>query len=323
MTAKFPNLTKPNPARSKGKLKVSHMNKTEGVDDTRAQFLAVVKTLPQDFNKYVTPDMFTIDVSETYDTLKRSILKQGDLTDRQSVDQLFSNIDLQHASATDMLKRMREVIGIRTFDEGQFKQLVLSKFLQQLLSPVTIKYTIDPLHQPLLDEYPVIHQTQPKLTCVTNNVTRHITTTKPPIFSKARRLAPERLSIRNTVKADIGYNAAQLVDVTTLRHSGEFVEFSPSSMSMDLTFYTNRPTNAIRSVKRASTRPQSTDVFFQPDLLYSTHVIVRRDSHQRLFESAYEGPFKLLQREPGYYIIDKNETNNSISIGQFKAAYLE
>ncbi|VDO98246.1 unnamed protein product [Schistosoma margrebowiei] len=73
------------------------------------------------------PSMFTGDVSEPYETLKR-----GDLTDRQRLDQLFNNIDLQHGSATDMLQRMREVISQRTFDDGLFKQLFLSKLLQQV-----------------------------------------------------------------------------------------------------------------------------------------------------------------------------------------------
>ncbi|VDP21028.1 unnamed protein product [Schistosoma margrebowiei] len=103
-----------------------------GVNDTRAQFFAVVKALPRKFNMYVTPSMFTSDVSEPYETLKRSILKQGDLTDRQKLDQLFNNIDLQHGSATGMLQRMREVIGLRTFDEGLFKHFSLSKLPQQV-----------------------------------------------------------------------------------------------------------------------------------------------------------------------------------------------
>ncbi|VDP71072.1 unnamed protein product [Schistosoma mattheei] len=91
-------------------------------------------------------------------------------------------------------------------------------------------------------------------------------------------------------------------------------------MNMDLTSYTNRLTNAMRSVKPASTRPQSADVFVQPDLRYSTHVFIHRDSHRRL---AYERPFKVLKREPKYYIIYRNGTNDSISIDRLKAAYLE
>ncbi|VDP04943.1 unnamed protein product [Schistosoma margrebowiei] len=103
-----------------------------GVNDTRAQFFAVVRALPREFIRYVTPSMFTSDVSEPYETLKRSILKRVDLTDRQRLDQLFNNIDLQHGSATDKLQRMREVIDLKTFDKGLFKQLCLSKRPQQV-----------------------------------------------------------------------------------------------------------------------------------------------------------------------------------------------
>ncbi|VDP87922.1 unnamed protein product [Schistosoma mattheei] len=80
--------------------------------------------MPREFNRYVTPSMFTSDVSE----LKRSILKRGDLTGRKNLYQLFNNIELQHGSVTDRLQRMREVIGQRTFDNGLFKQLFLPKF---------------------------------------------------------------------------------------------------------------------------------------------------------------------------------------------------
>ncbi|VDP55518.1 unnamed protein product, partial [Schistosoma margrebowiei] len=125
------------------------------------------------------------------------------------------------------------------------------------------------------------------------------------------------LGIRNAVKADIGYTAAQLVYGTTLRLQGEFVDPSSSSMSMDLTSYTNRLTNAMRSVKPASTRPQSTDVFVQPDLRYSTHVFVRRDSHRISIRRTFQSTSTRTE------VIDKNGTNDSISIDRLKAAYLE
>ncbi|KAH9582945.1 hypothetical protein MS3_00007533 [Schistosoma haematobium] len=131
------------------------------------------------------------------------------------------------------------------------------------------------------------------------------------------------LGIRDAVKADIGYIAAQLVDGTTLRLTGEFRDPSSSTKNMDLTSYTNRRTNTMRSVKPVSTRPQSTDVFIQSVLRYSTHVFVCRDSHRRFLESEYEEPFKDLQRESKYRIVDMNGVNDRISIGRLKAAYLE
>ncbi|VDP44549.1 unnamed protein product [Schistosoma mattheei] len=74
------------------------------------------------------------------------------------------------------------------------------------------------------------------------------------------------LCVHKAVKADIGYTAAQLVYGTTLRIPGEFVDPSSSLMNMDLTSYTNRLANTMRSIKPASFRPQSIDVFVQLDL---------------------------------------------------------
>ncbi|VDO67274.1 unnamed protein product [Schistosoma margrebowiei] len=76
--------------------------------------------------------MFTSDVSEPLETPKQSILKRRDLTDRQSLDQLFNNIDLQHGSAAYMLLRMREVIGQRTFSDCLFRKRFLTELPQQV-----------------------------------------------------------------------------------------------------------------------------------------------------------------------------------------------
>ncbi|VDO79873.1 unnamed protein product [Schistosoma curassoni] len=144
----------------------------------------------------------------------------------------------------------------------------------------------------------------------------------PPTLMERETVRNEHAdSIRNAGKADIGYTAAQLVYGTTPQLPGEFVDPSSSSVNMDLTSYTNRLN--MRSVKPVSTRPQPTDVFVQTNLRYSTHVFVHRNSHRRPFESAYEGSFTVLQRGPKYYIIDRNGTNDSISIDRLKAAYLE
>ncbi|VDO91406.1 unnamed protein product [Schistosoma margrebowiei] len=145
-----------------------------GVNDTRAQFLAVVKALPREFDRYVTPSMFTSDVSEPYETLKRFIPKRGDLTDRQRLDQLINNIDLQHSSATDILQRMREVIGLRTFDDGLFKQLFLSK-LPQLVQAVLVllqNNALDELVAFLVREKP--QTTQNGITELCHTLTRYL-----------------------------------------------------------------------------------------------------------------------------------------------------
>ncbi|VDP08075.1 unnamed protein product, partial [Schistosoma margrebowiei] len=137
-----------------------------------------------------------------------------------------------------------------------------------------------------------------------------------PAYLQKQYLSLVLPGIRNAMKADIGYTAAQLVYGTALRLPGDFMDHSCSSMNMDLCSYTSRLTNVMHSVKTLSTRPQSTDVSVQTGLRYSAHVFVRRNSHRRPLEQAYEGPFKVFQ-------CDKNRTNDSISISYLKAVYLE
>ncbi|VDP01695.1 unnamed protein product [Schistosoma mattheei] len=110
-----------------------------GVNDTRVKLLTLVKALPREFNRYVAPSIFTSVFSEHYKTLKRYIYKRGDLIDRQSLDQILNNIRLQHGSATDILQRMRKIIGQKPFNSGLFKQLSLSKLPEQV-QPVLFSF---------------------------------------------------------------------------------------------------------------------------------------------------------------------------------------
>ncbi|VDP33025.1 unnamed protein product [Schistosoma mattheei] len=68
------------------------------------------------------------------------------------------------------------------------------------------------------------------------------------------------LHICNAMKADVGCNKVQLIYRMTLRLPGEFVDPSSSPLNLDPQFYMGVLTNNMHSVKRVSTRPQSTDV---------------------------------------------------------------
>lgn len=100
-----------------------------GVNDARAQLLAVVKALLRESYRYVTLSVFTSDVSEPYETLKRSILWRIDLIDRQgwanSLIMSTCNTVLQQTCCYEW-----EVICHTTFDDGLFKELFLSRLLQ-------------------------------------------------------------------------------------------------------------------------------------------------------------------------------------------------
>ncbi|VDP53901.1 unnamed protein product [Schistosoma margrebowiei] len=256
--------------------------------------------------------MFTSDVSDPYEILKRSILKRGDLTNRHRLDQLFNNIDLQHSSAKAMLQRMKEVIVLRTFDEGLFKQLFLSKLPQQVQAAL-VSFQNNALDELTASAYRILEITKSSTTEVFS-VKEKPQTTENDITELCHTLT-RYLNLRN----DRNRSHSPRRSISRKRS----VSRPRETDNPDWCWYHNQLTNAMRSVKSASTRPQSTDVFVRPDLRYSTQVFVRRDSHRRPFESAYEGPFKVLQRESKYYIVDKNGTNDSISIDRLKAAYLK
>ncbi|VDP76014.1 unnamed protein product [Schistosoma mattheei] len=131
--------------------------------DPRAQLPVVVKAPSRESNRYVTPSMFTSDVSKPYE--------RGDLTYRQSLDQLLNNIVLQHCSATDML-RMKELIRRRTFDDGLFEQLFLSK------PPQKAKIVLTLYKNNFLDE----------LTASDNSIIQIAKTSNPEILSIKQKL---------------------------------------------------------------------------------------------------------------------------------------
>lgn len=60
------------------------------------------------------------------------MLKRVNLTSQQRLNRLFNYFDLKHGSATDMLLRMREDIGQRTFDEALSRKHFLSKLPEQV-----------------------------------------------------------------------------------------------------------------------------------------------------------------------------------------------
>ncbi|VDQ11705.1 unnamed protein product [Trichobilharzia regenti] len=65
-----------------------------GITDRRSQLPAVIHAPPREFSKYATSQMFSPEVSNSYELLKASILRRNVLTDRQRLDELIRKIEL-------------------------------------------------------------------------------------------------------------------------------------------------------------------------------------------------------------------------------------
>lgn len=74
-----------------------------------------MEALLRDLNRYVAPSMFISSIYRPHDTLKKAAFERGDLINQQRLDRDFHNIELWHDWSTEVLLRMREVVGQQPF----------------------------------------------------------------------------------------------------------------------------------------------------------------------------------------------------------------
>nr|CUU99444.1 hypothetical transcript [Hymenolepis microstoma] len=131
------------------------------------------------------------------------------------------------------------------------------------------------------------------------------------------------LSLRSTVKEDLGCCPAELVFGTTIRLPGEMFVHSQDRTLMDPASYCARLKEHFRSVLPAPPRQNSKPTYIHKDLYTSPFVFVRVDTVKKPLQPPYDGPYKVLQRKPKYFILDRNGTKDSVNIDRLKPAYLE
>lgn len=120
------------------------------------------------------------------------------------------------------------------------------------------------------------------------------------------------LSIRNTLKEDIGCTTAELVFGTTLALPGQFCELYTHSKLT--TQYTHDLKQHMKNLVFTPTRSQTRDVFIPTDLHTCDYVFVRNDTVKKLLCPTYTGLHKVLQKQSKYFIVETNAKSNTISI---------
>ncbi|KAG8172974.1 hypothetical protein JTE90_016896 [Oedothorax gibbosus] len=107
------------------------------------------------------------------------------------------------------------------------------------------------------------------------------------------------LGIRSCVKEDLGVSVAEMVYGTTLRLPGEFFRSSPSAETPTHADFVHRLRDTMQKLQPTPTsRHSKTDVFVAKELSQSSHVFVRQDCVRKPLQQPYEGPFKVIQRNP-------------------------
>lgn len=133
------------------------------------------------------------------------------------------------------------------------------------------------------------------------------------------RLPTVLLGLRSAV-GDSGFAPSILLYGQSLRLPGEF--FTPSSEPQLHEADFLKELHAHFDVCRPTPRPiRQGSVFVQPALKDSSHVYLRTDTVKHPLQSPYTGPYEVIRRTDKFFTINKNGTEDTVSIDRLKAAY--
>ncbi len=132
------------------------------------------------------------------------------------------------------------------------------------------------------------------------------------------------LAIRATPKDDLGCAPAELVYGSTIRLPGEF--FGPASdphMDNQQEFLP-RLRATMRQLRAAPPLKHGVVPHHMPASLQSAeYVFIRHDAHRSPLQQPYDGPFKVVQRNQKYFIVDLGNRTDSVSVDRLKPAFVD
>ncbi|BHF67662.1 hypothetical protein SprV_0301069000 [Sparganum proliferum] len=125
--------------------------------------------------------------------------------------------------------------------------------------------------------------------------------------------------IRSSVKEDIQCTAAELVYGTPLRLPGEFVQPFTTNTNISSTFV-QQLKQRMAQLRPTPTRQTSKQVFVHEDLKSAPFVFVRHDAVRKPLCPPYDGPYKVVQRKDKFYVLQKADKTDTVSIDRLKPA---
>ena len=141
------------------------------------------------------------------------------------------------------------------------------------------------------------------------------------------RLPCSLLSIRTTLKPDIGASPADLVYGEGLSVPGSLIQSQPPSEEEEATTYPSFLNNLRMEVARlqptATSAHRRPRIFIPEELRRASHVLVRRGGIQPSFSAPYSGPHKIISRqENSFRIAMPGGRPENISISRLKPAVM-
>lgn len=130
------------------------------------------------------------------------------------------------------------------------------------------------------------------------------------------------LGLRTAPKEDLHTSAAELVYGTVLTVPGDFI-----APSLDTTATKEFLQNLRDDVRSLQPTPASRHCKIRAhvpnDLLKADYVFVRHDAHRPPLRCVYDGPYRVLRRDPKAYVIDVGGRHDTVTIDRLKPAYTD
>lgn len=132
------------------------------------------------------------------------------------------------------------------------------------------------------------------------------------------------LGIRSAWKEDIKATSAELVYGEPLRLPGEFLAPRDNAVDHDnSTEYVKTLRQHMQQLRPVDgTKHGEKHHFVFKELATANYVFVRLDQSKRCLQMPYDGPYRVINRNPKNFIIDINGTHKTISIDRLKPAYI-
>nr|CDS35258.1 gag pol polyprotein [Hymenolepis microstoma] len=137
-------------------------------------------------------------------------------------------------------------------------------------------------------------------------------------LNRMERLPIILLSIRSTVKEDLGCCPAELILGTTIRLPGEMFAHSQDRILTDPSSYSTHLKEHFRSIHPAPTRSNDRPTHIHKDFSSCPFVFVRVETVKKHLQPPYDVPYKVFQRKLKHFILDRNGTKDSESIDRLK-----
>nr|VZI49970.1 unnamed protein product [Spirometra erinaceieuropaei] len=267
------------------------------------KFYKLVEALPPTILSQVQTLLRDPPTDAPYTKLKAELLRLTSVSDRQRYHALVKEEALGDRKPSELLRRMRSLVGNMKIDDKFFKEM----FLERL--PTSVQ-TILASGSEDLEISKLAEMADPADCPVVSDCCRFAAAPIPLVL----------LGIRSALKPDLVCSTAELVFGATVRLPNEMISPTPQGAFEDPTNLLHRLRQFMRTLSPVPPRSSAFPSYLEKDLATCSHVYLRCDRVRRPLEPPYDGPFRVLSRGPKTFRIQRDNREEVVSVDRLKAA---